>query len=495
MADRRTKERDSSVFRRIRSLRQAGRGLYRVLRANPLTFVGFILVAFIVLTALLVVVLPPVTAPIFGQPKSILPSDPNDLVDEKNTPPLTVATVQRNSSFSSWSQNSTNPGPAWANASRAMSIDGSDATSNATGQQEVFFRFNLFVLRDPVTAVGVNLWFNLTSTTAGHYVGVQVSPDSGATWTLVRPAVPAGGLIHLDFTGVRSWTAADLSTTAFEVRITHLADVSGAGNVSLDFVGATTTWLTGSHLFGTDNIGRDMFSRVLAALPLDLVIGFSVAGFALLVGTGLGLVAGFWDRPGTFGGAFSLLIMRVTDMFLAFPSLVLALAIAASLGRGTGSAILAIMITWWPFYVRLVRGEVLAVKHLPYVTAARAAGVSGVRILFRHVFRNILEPLVVYYTMDVGTVIVTFSTISFIGIGVPPTVAEWGGMVETYQKLLLTAPWTVLAPGLAIFVTVLAFSLLGDGLRDILDPRSRRALVQPATAPGLPPPVSAASEA
>jgi peptide/nickel transport system permease protein len=238
-----------------------------------------------------------------------------------------------------------------------------------------------------------------------------------------------------------------------------------------------------------------MLSRVLAALPLDLAIGLSVAGFALLVGTGLGLVAGFWDRPRTFGGAVSLFIMRVTDMFLAFPSLVLALAIAASLGRGTGSAILAIMITWWPFYVRLVRGEVLAVKHLPYVTAARAAGVSGVQILFRHVFRNILEPLIVYYTMDVGTVIVTFSTISFIGIGVPPTVAEWGGMVETYQKLLLSAPWTVLAPGLAIFVTVLAFSLLGDGLRDILDPRSRRALVQPATAPGLPAAGSTASEA
>jgi len=247
--------------------------------------------------------------------------------------------------------------------------------------------------------------------------------------------------------------------------------------------------------FGTDNIGRDMFSRVLAALPLDLVIGFSVAGFALLLGTGLGLVAGFWDTPRTLGGAVSIAIMRITDVFLAFPSLVLALAIAASLGRGTGPALIAITVTWWPFYVRLVRGEVLAVKHLPYVAAARAAGVSGVQILFRHVLRNILEPLVVYYTMDVGTVIVTFSTISFIGIGVPPTVPEWGGMVEAYEKLLLTAPWTVLAPGAAIFLTVLAFSLLGDGLRDILDPRSRRALVQTTTAPGLPASRASAAEA
>ena len=241
------------------------------------------------------------------------------------------------------------------------------------------------------------------------------------------------------------------------------------------------------HWFGTDNLGRDMLSRVLAALPLDLFIAFSVAGFSLLLGGGLGLVAGFWDKPGTLGGAVSLVIMRLTDIFLAFPSLVLALAIAASLGRGTGPSILAVMLTWWPFYVRLTRGEVIAVKHQPYVIAARAAGVGEWRILFRHVFRNILEPLVVYFTLDVGTVIIIFSTISFIGIGVPLDQPEWGNMVEAYEKLLLTAPWTVLAAGGAIFVTVLAFSLLGDGLRDILDPRSRRALTQATatmTAPG-----------
>lgn len=234
------------------------------------------------------------------------------------------------------------------------------------------------------------------------------------------------------------------------------------------------------HWLGTDNLGRDMLSRILAALPLDLFIAFSVAGVALLLGGSLGLVAGFWDKPGTIGGVVSLVIMRLTDIFLAFPSLVLALAIAASLGRGTGPSILAVMLTWWPFYVRLTRGEVIAVKHQPYVMAARAAGVGEWRILFRHIFRNILEPLVVYFTLDVGTVIIIFSTISFIGIGVPIDVPEWGNMVEGYEKLLLTAPWTVLAAGGAIFVTVLAFSLLGDGLRDILDPRSRRALTQAA---------------
>lgn len=240
------------------------------------------------------------------------------------------------------------------------------------------------------------------------------------------------------------------------------------------------------HWFGTDRSGRDVFSRVLAALPLDLMIGFLIAGFSLLVGGGLGLIAGFWDRPGTVGAAISLAIMRVTDVFLAFPSLVLALAIAATLGRGTVPCVLAILLTWWPFYIRLARGEVLAVKHQPYVVAARAAGVSEWRILFRHVFRNILEPLVVYFTMDVGTVLVVFSTISYIGIGVPPDVPEWGSMISAYGDYLILYPWMVVFPGLAVFITVLAFSLLGDGLRDILDPRSRRALTQaqiPAHAP------------
>jgi peptide/nickel transport system permease protein len=252
---------------------------------------------------------------------------------------------------------------------------------------------------------------------------------------------------------------------------------------------------SGANWFGTDRSGRDVFSRVLAALPLDLAIGFAVAGFALLVGGVLGLVAGYWDGPRTLGGILALTIMRVTDIFLAFPSLVLALAIAATLGRGTIPSVLAILLTWWPYYVRLTRGEVLAVKHQPYIAAARAAGVSEGRILLRHVVRNILEPLVVYFTMDVGTVLVVFSTIAFIGIGVPTDVPEWGTMIQGNGEYLVLYPWTVLFPGLAIFVTVLAFSLLGDGLRDILDPRSRRALTQAQVPTTIPAGLATATEA
>jgi peptide/nickel transport system permease protein len=248
---------------------------------------------------------------------------------------------------------------------------------------------------------------------------------------------------------------------------------------------------SGSHWMGTDFVGEDIFSRVLAALPVDLFIGISIAGASLLVGGGLGLVAGFWDDPRSAGGILSVGILRVTDVFLSFPSLVLALAIAASLGRGTYTSMLAVFATWWPFYVRLTRGEVLVIKQQPYITAARAAGVSEPRILVRHVLRNLIEPLLVYFTLDIGTVIVTYSTISFIGVGVPASVPEWGNMIERYQDFLVTQPYMVGFVALAIFLTVLAFSLLGDGLRDLLDPRSRRVLASVGVSRGAPAPASA----
>jgi len=254
-----------------------------------------------------------------------------------------------------------------------------------------------------------------------------------------------------------------------------------------------------SHLFGTDANGFDIYSNVMLALPIDLGIGIAIAGAALLAGGALGLIAGFYDRPGTVGAAVSLTIMRLTDIFLSFPSLILALAITRALGIGVWETVLAIGLTWWPYYVRLVRGEVLAIKHLPYVTAARAAGVRENRILLRHVVRNLLEPIVVYFTLDIGTVLVTYSTIGFIGVAskYPGPQPEWGAMLAFYQSAgsINTYPWEVFAPGLAIFITVLAFSLLGDGLRDILDPRTRRAFVRGTVShdppPELPPLASA----
>ncbi|MFY9717626.1 MAG: ABC transporter permease [Thermoplasmata archaeon] len=263
-----------------------------------------------------------------------------------------------------------------------------------------------------------------------------------------------------------------------------------------------------AHPLGTDGGSLDIYSEVMLALPLDVGIGVLIAGLALILGGLLGLVAGFWDRPGTAGGVASTVILRATDVFLAFPSMILGLAIVAALGAGVWQVIFAVTVTWWPYYVRLVRGEVLAVKHLPYVTAARAAGVSEGRILVRHILRNILEPLIVYFTLDIGTVLVTFSTISYVipqGIPYPPTSGrpEWGSMMSYYfvDTLFSQSWWAIVFPALAIFLTALSFSLLGDGLRDVLDPRMRRALTEstgthspPAEAP-LPPAPGAASEA
>jgi len=233
-----------------------------------------------------------------------------------------------------------------------------------------------------------------------------------------------------------------------------------------------------AYPFGTDELSRNMFSMVLAALPTDLGVSVFIATAALLIGGTLGIIAGFWDEPRTAGGWASVVILRVTDIFLAFPSLVLALVIVAIFGHGALQCTLAILVAWWPAYVRLARGEVLAVKGLPYVTAAKSAGVSNGRIILRHILRNIAEPMIVYFTLDIGTVIVTLATISYVGVGFPANIPEWGNMFAQYTESFIAYPWTMLSVGFMIFVTVLAFSLLGDGLRDVLDPRSRRMLAQ-----------------
>jgi len=254
---------------------------------------------------------------------------------------------------------------------------------------------------------------------------------------------------------------------------------------------------TPQHWFGTDELGRDVMSRVVAALPLDLGMGVAITVLSVGIGAALGLVAGFWDES-RFGRAVSAVILRITDIFLAFPTLVLAIALTAILGKSIDSltaVIIALTVTWWPYYVRIVRGEVLVIKHMGYIHAARIAGLSEHRILVRHVLRNLLEPLTVYATLDIGTVIVTFSTIAFVGLITIPNLLEWGTMVATYQSNLPSDYWLVLAPGAAIFVTVLALSLLGDGLRDVLDPRTRRAFAREAQTSTAPEPAALPADA
>ncbi|AEC51399.1 binding-protein-dependent transport systems inner membrane component [Pyrococcus sp. NA2] len=222
------------------------------------------------------------------------------------------------------------------------------------------------------------------------------------------------------------------------------------------------------HPFGTDHMGRDIFSRVIYGTRTSLLIGFSVVSIALIIGLFLGLIAGY------FGGKLDLLIMRITDIFLAFPPLLLALLIASTLGRGLVNAILALAVSWWPWYTRLARGMAISVKNRPYVEAAKAMGIADWKIILRHILPNSISPLIVQATMDIGSAILEAAALSFLGLGVQPPTPDWGLMISEGKNYLLNYWWYPVFPGLAIFITVIAFNLLGDAIREVIDPRLRR---------------------
>jgi peptide/nickel transport system permease protein len=220
-----------------------------------------------------------------------------------------------------------------------------------------------------------------------------------------------------------------------------------------------------AHLFGTDQVGRDVLSRVIYGARLSPVIALVVLAIACLIGIPLGIAAGY------FGGWVDEAIMRVTDIFLAFPPLLLALALAAMLPASLVSVTIAIAVTWWPWYTRLIRGQAASVAGRPYVDSCRALGIPRRRIILRHILPNAITPLIVQVSLDVGGVILTASALSFLGLGAQDPSPDWGLMVSEGQGYFTTAWWVVTFPGLAILLTAFAFNLLGDGLRDLLDPK------------------------
>jgi peptide/nickel transport system permease protein len=223
---------------------------------------------------------------------------------------------------------------------------------------------------------------------------------------------------------------------------------------------------SGEHWFGTDQVGRDIFTRVLYGARTSLRIAAAVLVLSALIGVPLGIAAGY------FGGWIDDVIMRVTDVFLAFPALLLSLALAAVLSPSVGNATIAIAATWWPWYARLARGAATQVAGRGYIESARALGVAPLRILARHVLPNATTPVLVQMSLDVGGIILTAAALSFLGLGAQDPTPEWGLMVSQGQGYLNTEWWFPVFPGAAIVLAALAFNLLGDGLRQVLDPRT-----------------------
>ncbi len=229
---------------------------------------------------------------------------------------------------------------------------------------------------------------------------------------------------------------------------------------------------TVDHPMGTDNLGRDVLSRVIYGTRVSLSMSVAVVTVVMVLGITIGTAAGY------FGGLVDDVIMRVVDVLLAFPSIILALVIAGLLGPSLTNVMIALGAIWWVSYSRIVRGSVLSIKEKEFVEAARAMGCSDVYIVRRHILPNVLSPVIVLATLDMGHIILSIAALSFLGLGAQPPVPEWGTMLNEGRPFMETAPHLMIFPGLMIMITVLAFNFLGDGLRDALDPRMKEGAIK-----------------
>lgn len=298
---------------------------------------------------------------------------------------------------------------------------------------------------------------------------VQVTEDSvvlekpesqiKAMWeTLLQNKAAVVGLVVICF--LVAIALVDFAGSIFGFSITPHDPVNGDMTKAFIKPGA-------EYWFGTDQLGRDIFSRVISGTKVSLFVGLCAVAFSLTIGVVLGSVAGY------FGGKTDSVIMRCMDMMLAIPSMLLAITLMAAFGKGIDKAIIAIGVVSIPEYARIVRSSILSVKENDYVAAARVIGNSDKRIIFKHILPNVISSIVVRATLGISTAILDTSALGFLGLGVQPPAAEWGDMLGRARGFIFKDPYTLIFPGLAITIAVLAFNLFGDGLRDALDPKSR----------------------
>jgi len=293
---------------------------------------------------------------------------------------------------------------------------------------------------------------------------VRGAPRAQALRRLLRQRNARLGLVILGILVFMAISADVISThDPIQVLIGREEGVVKRADPCIHILGCPTD--TPQHILGTDGNVRDFYSRIVHGARVSLVIGFITVGFAIIIGTVLGAIAGY------AGGGVDNLIMRIMDVFLVFPALLLAITIVAVLGPGLTNAMIAIGIVAIPIYARVMRASVMSVKEQDYVTAARAMGESPFGILIRRVAPNAMTPLIVQGTLGIAAAILDVAALSFLGLGAQHPTAEWGAMIGLERNQIFTAPHLIIAPGIALAMTVLGFNLLGDGLRDALDPR------------------------
>lgn len=392
----------------------------------------------------------------------LAPFDPELYVDEKNIPPWQNAPVARNQSFQAASG-------AWSNPYQATLVDDVGALSTHVNDTERVTNFPLAVLRDSVVSAGLDVWLLPQGTDPGQYLQVNVSVDGGQTWVTSVPVRTTGSLVQVDLTHDRAWSASDLSPQNLVLEFRHAADPGTTGNLTVDYLGATTTWLSYWHLMGTDYVGRDVFSRVLYGTRTSLTIMAIGVFIALIVGFPVGLYSGY------LGGNLDKILVLVMDSLYSFPGLLFAGLIAVLLGKGVVNIGLAVTVIYIPLYFRVTRSQVLSAREELYVEAAKAVGAPPARIVFRYIAANVIVAIPVIFSISAADAILTAAGLSYLGLGIQAPTPDWGLDLSAAANLIDNGIWwSSFFPGLVIVLLTVGLSFLGEGLNDLINPLMKK---------------------